>query len=205
MYFIAPRLPLPRCCAVSQCLQWLNKHAIWRGNDYSSWSLPTPSARRRIGGLVPQFPCTSGARATPGVPLHPVTMHLPQSDAYRQGCPASATLCVCVGQRLRWYLLLSCHPSCTCENEIHPPQDLRAKHQQGSLGMKGLLRHAVSFSSPPRSVIHEQGTGCFACDSSRMIPNIPMSCFAYHCVCPALIAHWPDKVFWVPSDPQCSC
>ena len=46
MYYIAPHLPLPHCCAVSrcavsQCLQWLKKHAIWRGPDCSSWSLPT--------------------------------------------------------------------------------------------------------------------------------------------------------------------
>ena len=40
VYYISPRLPLPRCCAVSQCLLWLKKHAIWRGNDYSNCSLP---------------------------------------------------------------------------------------------------------------------------------------------------------------------
>ena len=101
---------------------------------------------------------------------------------------------MCVSQRLRWspdlcallpflYVFLPRHASCTCVNEIQPPlpHDLRAKHQKGSLGMKGLLRRPVSFSSPPGLVIHKQGVGYFACDSSRMIPNIPVFCFRYHC------------------------
>ena len=41
MCYIGPFLPMPRCCAITPCLQWLKKHTIWRGNEYSSWSLHT--------------------------------------------------------------------------------------------------------------------------------------------------------------------
>ena len=40
VYHMGPLLPFPRRCAIVRCLQWLKKNAIWRGTEYSSWSLP---------------------------------------------------------------------------------------------------------------------------------------------------------------------
>ena len=39
MYYIAPHMPTPKCCAINMTLQWLKEHAHWRGGAYSSWIL----------------------------------------------------------------------------------------------------------------------------------------------------------------------
>ena len=37
MYYIAPHMPTPKCCAINMTLWWLKKHVHWRGGAYGSW------------------------------------------------------------------------------------------------------------------------------------------------------------------------
>ena len=34
MYYIAPQMPTPQCCAINMTLWWLKKHAHWCGDAY---------------------------------------------------------------------------------------------------------------------------------------------------------------------------
>ena len=40
LYKVIHHNPMLRCCAVTLCMEWLQKNAQWRGACYSSWMLP---------------------------------------------------------------------------------------------------------------------------------------------------------------------
>ena len=117
MYYIAPRLPLPCCCAVFQCLQWLKKHAIWRGNNYSSLFPPTGLRRGTVSGAwCSDFPSLQ-EHIRLLVCLRTVTMQCCHRVMLTDRVAQQRRPCVCVSQRLRWTLVVLLS-SCTCLNDV---------------------------------------------------------------------------------------
>ena len=64
MYYIAPYMPTPNCCAINMTQQWLRKHAHWRGGPTTAGSYNPPyhqTARRAHGTMMPPSYMTSNS------------------------------------------------------------------------------------------------------------------------------------------------
>ena len=50
LYDIVHYLPTVKCCAIKFCLHWLKINGQWRGNQYSSWTIPDSLSPNGVTG-----------------------------------------------------------------------------------------------------------------------------------------------------------
>ena len=102
MYHILPHLHTQRWCILFRCLRWLQHHAFWLGDHYSSWALP--------GHLRPDD--VSGAWCSDWAALE---HHRHDICLARHGCATPVCVCVCMSKWLHvsprsTYLIPVCPP-----------------------------------------------------------------------------------------------
>ena len=50
VHHTVPPFPLPRCCHVLRVLKHIQGHAHWKGEAYSTWTIPEKASPKRVTG-----------------------------------------------------------------------------------------------------------------------------------------------------------